>query len=209
VIALVFLSIGLVVKSGWAIDPVLQQAQTKLSQLGYDPGVADGIYGPRTRRALEAFQRAQNLPVTGILDPPTLQALNQAALSPPERTPPLLPRSANPLLVVLDYLRYYAYQPARVLPYVTEHFRRGLPPNTWIEQTLQKLKAQEYTYLAWKVRSLEVTDTQATVEVYTRVQVQGQELSRVETFTLLHTAEDGWLIDNWLTKVAPTRREAS
>jgi len=39
--------------------------QTSLATLGYDPGPADGFLGSRTKRAIEAFQRNQGLPVTG------------------------------------------------------------------------------------------------------------------------------------------------
>ena len=39
--------------------------QALLEQLGFDPGPADGIDRPATRQAIEAFQRAQGLPVTG------------------------------------------------------------------------------------------------------------------------------------------------
>jgi hypothetical protein len=119
------LGLGLVVHPGWAFDPQLQQAQQVLSRLGYDPGAADGVYGPRTRQALEAFQQAQQLPVTGVLDTPTLHALDSATSAAPAADPPDLPTSRSPLHVVLDYLRFHTLQPARTLPYVTEHFRHG------------------------------------------------------------------------------------
>ena len=34
-------------------------------------GRADGIYGPKTRRATKRYQRHKNLPATGIIDAPT------------------------------------------------------------------------------------------------------------------------------------------
>lgn len=45
--------------------------QARLRNLGYDVGNVDGIAGPRTRAALEQFQREAELPVTGALDAPT------------------------------------------------------------------------------------------------------------------------------------------
>ncbi len=60
-------------------------AQRTLAALGYDPGPADGVAGPRTRQALAAFQRDQGLPPTGILDGPTLAALRLAEA--PSRPP--------------------------------------------------------------------------------------------------------------------------
>ena len=50
-------------------------AQKALTRLGYGPLKADGMAGPSTRRAVEAFQRTNTLPVTGELDAPTLQRL--------------------------------------------------------------------------------------------------------------------------------------
>jgi len=50
-------------------------AQEALTKLGYGPLTADGKMGSRTRRAIEAFERAQGLAVTGTLGPATVQAL--------------------------------------------------------------------------------------------------------------------------------------
>ncbi len=41
--------------------------QTRLADLGYDPGPIDGNLGGRTKAAIRAFQRARGLPVTGEL----------------------------------------------------------------------------------------------------------------------------------------------
>ncbi len=43
----------------------VKSIQTSLAALGYKPGPSDGIHGSRTRRAIEAFQRDHDLPVTG------------------------------------------------------------------------------------------------------------------------------------------------
>src|ERR1044071_6606366 len=75
------------------------------------------------------------------------------------------PPGIAPLRPVFDYLRFYESQPARVLPYITEHFRGGMEPRLWVDQTRALLAAQGYTRLAWRVHHLEMTDTGATAHV--------------------------------------------
>ena len=43
-------------------------AQIVLSRVGFSCGPIDGVGGPQTRAALQAFQASENLPVTGVLD---------------------------------------------------------------------------------------------------------------------------------------------
>lgn len=183
--------------SSWAIDPVLQDAQRKLSTLGYEPGMADGVYGPRTRQALEEFQREQHLPLSGLLDTATLQALDRQTAPPEAAERRSVPEPMSPLQAVLSYLRFFAFQPARVLPLVTDAFRGGRSPSEWVEQTLRMLASQDYTYLGWQVQHVEATDTQATVEVQTRVRVNQEELQRQEVFALRRNTTGDWLIDAW------------
>jgi hypothetical protein len=64
-----------------APDPkqaVAATAQKALTKLGYGKLTADGVIGPGTRRAIEAFQRAKGLTVTSELDAPTLTQLTQS-----------------------------------------------------------------------------------------------------------------------------------
>jgi hypothetical protein len=102
-----------------------------------------------------------------------------------------------PLRPVFDYLRFYESQPARVLPYLTEHFRGGIEPRVWVDQTRALLAAQGYTRLWWLVHHLEITDTGGTVQVKTRARIDGQELLQQEIFVLVRTPEGQWLIDDW------------
>src|ERR1041384_3439385 len=51
------------------------EAQIALERIGISSGSIDGVTGNQTRRALEVFQRAMNLPVSGALDPASEQAL--------------------------------------------------------------------------------------------------------------------------------------
>jgi hypothetical protein len=205
---LVWLLLGFCLSQGQAFEVQLQQAQEQLSQLGYDPGIADGVYGPRTRQALEAFQGAQGLPVTGILGEATRQALERdTALSVATDSPPVdFPRS--PLHVVLEYLRFHESQPARSLQYVTEHFLNGMDPQQWIEQTMQARLTQAYAYVAWKVQGVEIAEMQATVRVQTRIRVHEQEHSQAEVFTLLSTPDGDWLIDAWRLEPLPQEEQS-
>jgi len=49
--------------------------QSELARRGYYSGSVDGVIGRDSRRAIRAFQAAQGLPVTGIIDAKSLKAL--------------------------------------------------------------------------------------------------------------------------------------
>ena len=53
----------------------VRNVQAQLDQRGYEVGPIDGIYGPRTRQAVTAFQRDENLRASGRVDDQTLAAL--------------------------------------------------------------------------------------------------------------------------------------
>jgi Putative peptidoglycan binding domain len=53
----------------------VRQAQMVLKEKGFDAGEADGVLGPRTRKALIAFQRQQGLEPSGEIDQRTATAL--------------------------------------------------------------------------------------------------------------------------------------
>jgi hypothetical protein len=204
-VLLVLLLLGCCASQSGAVDVELQQAQQQLGRLGYDAGEADGVYGPRTRQALEAFQQAQGLPITGMLDEATRQGLESAVASTAVASPPPAILARSPLHVVVDYLRFHESQPGRVLPLVTEHFLNGMPPQVWIEQAVQTRLTRAFTYVAWKVQGVEIADEQATVRVHTWARVHGQEQARAEIFTLVRTLEGEWLVDAWWLE--PLRQE--
>lgn len=53
----------------------IAKAQRLLRDLGYQPGPADGLMGPRTRDAISDFQRTAGLSVTGAVDTQLLNTL--------------------------------------------------------------------------------------------------------------------------------------
>jgi murein L,D-transpeptidase YcbB/YkuD len=54
----------------------VREAQRALRDLGYQPGPADGVVGPRTKAALAAYQRSEKIAVTGRLDSETMVRLD-------------------------------------------------------------------------------------------------------------------------------------
>lgn len=63
-------------------DEYLRKAQMKLNEKGFQAGVADGVMGPGTQRALKTFQGKAGLSQTGQLDMVTIAALFSESLSP-------------------------------------------------------------------------------------------------------------------------------
>lgn len=69
----------------------ISMLQSELQTLNYDVGPVDGIFGSKTRAAVQAFQRDNNLLVDGIVGPQTQEALKKASIlksntSPQEKT---------------------------------------------------------------------------------------------------------------------------
>jgi Putative peptidoglycan binding domain len=56
-------------------NDLAMSVQSELARRGYYSGSLDGVIGPNSRRAIRAFQAAQGLPVTGIIDAKLLKAL--------------------------------------------------------------------------------------------------------------------------------------
>jgi hypothetical protein len=59
-------------------DITTRAAQLYLTLRGFNPGPVDGIAGSSTRAALQQFQQANGLPITGLADDGTLAALAPA-----------------------------------------------------------------------------------------------------------------------------------
>lgn len=63
-----------------ASRPAVVQLQRRLRAAGFDPRHVDGVFDERTRGALEAFQRASGVTVTGRLDAPTWKLLSKSII---------------------------------------------------------------------------------------------------------------------------------
>ncbi len=50
-------------------------AERRLEQLGFEPGLVDGTFGPKTRQAIRKYQRDKNLFVSGFIDRKTFARL--------------------------------------------------------------------------------------------------------------------------------------
>jgi ankyrin repeat protein len=71
-----FTGILLLAEIAESYDRTVYQAQKKLKDLGYDPGLPDGILGKKTKTAVRQFQRDNGLPVTGKIDEQTKEKLS-------------------------------------------------------------------------------------------------------------------------------------
>ena len=56
-----------------------QQLQAALAAAGFDPGLLDGMFGPKTRRAIQAWQEAKGYTATGELTTAQIEALLDGA----------------------------------------------------------------------------------------------------------------------------------
>jgi peptidoglycan hydrolase-like protein with peptidoglycan-binding domain len=67
--------------------PAVRDLQTKLKAAGFNPGTVDGAFGPKTKAAVLAFQRAKGITADGIVGPQTWGKLN-GTTGPTPPTPP-------------------------------------------------------------------------------------------------------------------------
>lgn len=61
----------------WTKDQI-KEAQAGLAKAGYFKGEPNGVMGKKTHKAIRAYQKANNLPVTGRLDDELLTKLRTA-----------------------------------------------------------------------------------------------------------------------------------
>jgi peptidoglycan hydrolase-like protein with peptidoglycan-binding domain len=80
--------------------PDLAAAQKLLNELGYDAGVADGIAGNKTRKAIQDYETDKGLAVDGVLDADVYASLtrdaNSAKQAPVNSAPPAAQPTAPP-----------------------------------------------------------------------------------------------------------------
>ena len=83
---------GQVVEEGLNLDRAARLwIQQGLQAAGFDPGGADGLFGPRTRAAIRAWQSSRGARATGYLDGPAVEALRSSGASDPAVEPPVTP----------------------------------------------------------------------------------------------------------------------
>jgi len=59
------------------LDRMVLDIQKRLTELGYNPGIADGLMGRKTIEAIKAFQRDNNIQIDGEANNNLLQKLNR------------------------------------------------------------------------------------------------------------------------------------
>ena len=94
---------GPVVEEGLGLDQAARrQIQEGLEAAGFDPGVADGLLGPRTRAAIRRWQSSRGGRTTGYLDAAQVEALRDRGRSQPLATasPPASATSSAEVEVV-------------------------------------------------------------------------------------------------------------
>src|SRR5438552_1156880 len=80
-----------------AIPAMSADDNMTLKDKGHDPGPIDGIHGPRTSAPLRAYQKAENIKVTGRLDADTKSHLmGQASGGSTATTPSASPAAEKP-----------------------------------------------------------------------------------------------------------------
>ena len=192
----------LMLNCAWGQDlpqPQIRQAQEKLRTLGFEVGESEDVLDPRTIKALRAFQRTRRLTVSGELDTATLRALGLAAGRPEAgagAASALLP-DASPWRPVLEYLRYYDSQPARVVLHVTARFRNDMPAADWITHLTTQPDSRGRARLAWQIDRVETGSATATVYVRSQVRIDGVQQPQREEFSLVRSPAAQWLIDAW------------
>ena len=180
-------------------QPQIRQAQEKLRTLGFEVGDAEDVLDPRTIKALRAFQRTRRLTVTGELDTATLRALGLAAGLPETDTDteaPLLSAS-SPWRPVLEYLRFYDSQPARVVLHVTARFRQDMSPADWITHLTTRPDSRSRHRVTWQIDKVQTDSDLATVYVRSQVRVDGVQQLQREEFSLVRSPGAPWRIDAW------------
>jgi peptidoglycan L-alanyl-D-glutamate endopeptidase CwlK len=71
--------------------PAVVELQNALASRGFNPGSADGNFGPATRDAVLAFQQSAGLAADGIVGPGTATALGLSVPQSPPPPPSLIP----------------------------------------------------------------------------------------------------------------------
>ena len=63
-------------------DPMVKNVQATLKELNFYGGEVDGLFGPNTRLAIEAYQAKMGMRVTGTVDESLLDQLGTGSVTP-------------------------------------------------------------------------------------------------------------------------------
>jgi peptidoglycan hydrolase-like protein with peptidoglycan-binding domain len=63
-------------------DPTVKEVQETLRELNFYDGEVDGLFGPNTREAIEAYQAKMGMSVTGSVDDSLLDQLGTGSVTP-------------------------------------------------------------------------------------------------------------------------------
>ena len=91
---------------GTKTDPEVYQVQRLLKSLGYGPGTVDGRIGPRTRRAIKAFQRDRSLQSDGKVTRSLLSALQMAIRNNKRNREAPRPRTIEPKIAAIPQFNW-------------------------------------------------------------------------------------------------------
>ncbi|MBX3581279.1 MAG: peptidoglycan-binding protein [Rhizobiaceae bacterium] len=80
-------------------DPTVKEVQRTLSRLNFYDGEVDGLFGPNTRSAIEAYQSKMGLAVTGAVDGSLLDHLGTGSVAPAAVPLPSSRETAAPIEV--------------------------------------------------------------------------------------------------------------
>jgi Putative peptidoglycan binding domain len=146
--------------------------QSALVTAGFDPGGIDGDYGPLTSAAVSSFQRARNLPVTGIADPATLQSLGvspDTSAQPNDTAEQPTMQSPDILKILLDALiAKQTGQPAPPPPTATAAPGAG-DMTQLIQMAIAALSGKPIQLPAVQIPGVQTTATGTTVPVLSTI----------------------------------------
>lgn len=108
-----------------ATSSTVLEIQRELNQRGYSAGPADGLMGSRTREAIQAYQREQDLLVDGQASAALLSHLRSTARSRAAATPPPV-SAAQPVGEIQQALRSLGYPVGRSSERITDEIRAAI-----------------------------------------------------------------------------------